>query len=319
MVTTMSGQRRRGGRHDVLRRREALTGVAFAGPSVLVLAALIVVPVLVGVRLSLHDSGSLARLGDWAGLANYARIATDPALGRILVNTAVWTIGSLIGQLGVGLAAAVLINGRHKLMPAIRVVLLMPYILPVIAQVLTWRWMLDGRYGFIASLGQSLGILGPSQGPLSQGDFAMATVIVMNVWRGFPFAMLVYWASLQTIDQSQVEAAQVDGASAWQVFRHITLPHLREATMTLIVLRGIWTLMYFDLIWLSTGGGPVNATGILPTYIYEQALGRFNVGYAAALATGAALVLLVVVAGYFLIRAWRARPARAPATPRGLP
>ena len=232
------------------------------------------------------------------GLANYVTIWQDPALWRVVTNTMVWTIGSVVGQLSLGLVAAVALNASLPGMRLVRGLLLIPYVVPVIAVALVWRWMLDGSFGIVSVALQGMGLLVRDQTPLGVPGGAMIAVIIANVWRGFPFAMLVYWAALQSIDPEQYDAAQVDGAGLAQQFWQITLPHLRNATLVLLVLRGIWTITYFDLIWLITRGGPGGSTEHWPIWIYQQAMGSFNFPYASAVATVLGLVLLVFAVGY---------------------
>ncbi|GAA0993898.1 hypothetical protein GCM10009555_085380 [Acrocarpospora macrocephala] len=198
---------------------------------------------------------------------------------------------SLAGQLGLGLAAALLIDADWPGMRWIRQFLLIPYVIPVIASALVWQWMLDGHYGIISTGLQSWGALQPGVSPLGQEGTSLATVILINIWRGFPFAMLVFWARMQGIDRAQYEAARVDGAGPWHEFAHVTLPNLKSAAVALLALRGIWTLMYFELVWLLTRGGPAGSSETLSTYIYKVVTGEFRVGYAAAIASGTGLLL----------------------------
>jgi multiple sugar transport system permease protein len=280
-----------------LRAREAWVGVSFSLPAFLLFAALILYPVVDSIRLSFFIVDIFTRAEVFVGFRNFAHVVADANVRVAFVNDSVWTLGSLTGQIALGLVAALLIDQRHWAMVVVRQVLLMPYVVPIIAVALVWRWMLDSQFGIISYWLQQMHLLQAGQSPLALPSQAMATVVVMNIWRGFPFAMLIYWAALQRIDHEQYEAAHIDGANAWQRFRYVTLPNLRDATVTLLVLRTIWTFTYFDLIWLVTRGGPAQSTAILPTYIYEVALGSFQFSYAAAIATltGVALVVLVVL------------------------
>jgi multiple sugar transport system permease protein len=285
-----------------LRRSPALVGLAFALPTVALLAAFIGLPVLNALRTSLYESDML-RGERFVGLGNYARVFADPVLPRVLSNTLVWGVGSLVGQLGLGLLAALAINQPLRGVHFFRGVLLMPYVVPAITLALVWRWMLDGRYGILSVALQQVGLLEADQSPLGLTAGAMPSVIAANVWRGFPFAMLVYWAALQGIDAQQYEAARVDGANGLQEFWYVTLPNLRNATVALLVLRGIWTVTYFDLIWLITQGGPGGATEHWPVWIYREAMGYFRFGYASAIATVMGLALLAGVG----VVAWGSR------------
>lgn len=299
------------------RYRKAATGILLIIPSLLVFAVLIGYPVGYGIHLSFVHYGLLDKSAKFVGLDNYSRLLHDSALRSALINGVVWTTGSLAGEMGLGLLAALLINRAHPAMVWVRLVLLMPYVVPVVAIALIWRWMLDGKYGVLSHWMQSIHLIPPGQSPLAMSGGAMIAVIVINVWRGFPFAMLMYWAALQGIDDSQYEAASVDGAGTWHQFRYVTIPNLKGATVTLFALRGIWTFTYFDLIWLVTKGGPAKSTNIVPTYIYQVAFGSFQFSYAATItvATGILLVALIVIVQ--IARHWRGLMAICASVVRG--
>src|SRR5262245_2063484 len=219
----------------------------------------------------------------------------------MLPFTLAWTVASLIGQFGLGLGAAICVSRDVPGMRLIRTILLLPYVVPVIAIALFWRWLLDGSYGLVSYLLQAATLLPPNQSPLAIPDAAMASVILANIWRGFPFVMISYWAALQGIPQEQYEAAQVDGAGIWQEFRYVTLPNLLDITKVMLILRLIWTVTFFDIVWLITRGGPAGATEHWPIWIYQESMGFFRFGYGAALALALAIVLMALSAVYFAL------------------
>ncbi|BCB88801.1 carbohydrate ABC transporter permease [Phytohabitans suffuscus] len=292
--------------------RHQRAGMAFAVPAALVFLVVLAYPVFESFRTSLYNIDLLTGEASFAGFGNYTDLLADSTLRQTVGNTALWTVGSLAGQLALGLAAALLIDSDWRGMRWIRQLLLIPYVVPVIATALIWQWMLDGQYGVLGHALQSAGAVPEGSTPLGLEGSSLWTVIVVNVWRGFPFAMLVYWARMQSIDREQYEAAQVDGAGAWREFRHITLPNLRSATIALLALRGIWTLMYFELVWLLSRGGPAGSSEVLSTYIYKLVMGEFRVGYAAAVATSAGLLLAAVgTIGWLTYRTSTRRRAHA--------
>jgi multiple sugar transport system permease protein len=277
-------------------------GWSFAAPMVIVLILVIGAPVVYALQLSLTDSSDIGtNAASFVGLENYGRAIRDPAFMRNLANTVIWTIGSLVGQLGLGLLAALAINRKIRGIAFFRSLFIIPYIVPAVALAMLVKWLLDSRYGLISYGLQGLGWLPPDQTPLSLESWAMPTVILANIWRGFPFAMLIYWAALQGIDQGQYDAAQVDGANKLQEFWHVTLPALRNATFALLVLRGIWSATYFDIVYLITGGGPLGKTETWPIWIHREAVGQFDTGFASAVAVIMAVALLVVIAVYVRI------------------
>jgi multiple sugar transport system permease protein len=282
------------------RRLRPQTRIAwlFATPMVAVFIAFVVIPVINTVYLSFFHANQLIGVQEFLGLDNYSDAVTASEAGTILMNTLVWTVGSLVGQIGLGLVAALIVNQPLRFSGFFRSILIMPYVIPAIALALIWRWIADGQYGIVSYLLQSIGFMPPGQSPLTMSGTAMVAVIVANVWRAFPFAMLVYWAALQSIDPVLYEAARIDGAGTFQRFRYVTAPALRGTTVALIVLRGIWTVTYFDLIWLVTQGGPAGETTTWTILIYNAAIGSSNLGYASALGVIMAVVLLVVVIAY---------------------
>lgn len=290
-----------------LTARERRLGLAFSLPAIVMFLLVLAYPIFENVRSAFYDV-DLARGGaEWVGLDNFFEIATDQNLWRSLGNTLLWTVGSLAGQLALGLAAALLIDRPWRAIRWVRQFLLLPYVVPVIASAMVWQWMLDGNYGVISAPLQDWGWLPVGGSPLGQESTSLMTVTLINIWRGFPFAMLVYWATLQGIDQSQYEAAMVDGANAFQQFVYVTLPNLAGATIALIAIRGLFTLMYFELIWLTTRGGPAGSSDVMSTYLYRVIMGEFRLGYAAAIAVAVGLFLVLVVALFAVGRRLGAR------------
>jgi multiple sugar transport system permease protein len=281
--------------------KQARTGVLFIAPAVLFLLVFVIYPVVDVFRLSVFAIDFATDQERFVGIANFAQIWRDPKLATIAWNTLIWTVFSLAGQFGLGLAAALCINQNVPGMKIIRTILLLPYVVPVIALALFWRWMLDGSFGIISVTLQSAGVLGADQSPLALPNGAMASVILANIWRGFPFVMISYWAALQGIPKEQYEAARVDGASTWQEFRYVTLPHLAAITKVMLVLRLIWTVTFFDIIWLITRGGPGGATEHWPIWIYQETMGFFRFGMGAALAVFLAGILIACSTIYLLL------------------
>ncbi len=290
-----------------LNTRKRLVGLMMVIPGVLVIALFIVYPVFEALRLSLYEIEFLIGTERFAGLENYVRVFNDPKFPGVLMNTLIWSVGSLFGQFVLGFLAALLINRDLPGMGLVRSILLMPYVVPVIAVALCCRWMLDGTYGILSEALQSTGLLAHSQSPLASPAGAMTAVIIANVWRSFPFVMIAYWAAMQGIPKEQYEAARIDGANRWQELRYVTLPNLMTVTVTLIMLRLFWTVTYFDLIWLITQGGPGSATEHWPVWVHQEAMGFFRFGYAAAIAVTLSATLML---GWGLYAGWT-RLARA--------
>jgi multiple sugar transport system permease protein len=281
--------------------QQSAVGLLFIVPAVVFMAVFVAYPVFDAIRLSFYSLSMFDNKETFVGLANYVEILTSPKLPTIAWNTFVWTITSLAGQFALGLAAALCVNSDLPGMKIIRTVLLLPYVVPVIALALFWRWMLDGTFGIVSHVLQSMDLLAPNQSPLATPTGSMVSVVLANIWRGFPFVMISYWAALQSIPQDQYEAAAVDGASNWQQFLYVTLPHLADVTKVLFLLRLIWTVTFFDIIWLISRGGPAGTTEHWPIWIYQESMGFFRFGYGSALAVMLGIILLIVISAYLLI------------------
>lgn len=281
--------------------RQAVAGTIFAAPAIMFLLLFVAYPVIDAVRLSFLLVDFTTDESKFVGLANFAQMLGDPKFSGVAKNTLIWTVGSLIGQFALGLAAALCINRDLPGMPLLRTILLLPYVVPVIAIALFWRWLLDGSYGLVSHLLQAIALLPADQSPLAIPNAAMLSVILANIWRGFPFVMISYWAALQGIPQEQYEAARVDGANAWQEFRYVTLPNLAAITKVMLLLRLIWTVTFFDIVWLITRGGPAGATEHWPIWIYQESMGFFRFGYGAALAISLAVALIALSSIYLAL------------------
>jgi ABC-type sugar transport system permease subunit len=274
------------------RARKRLFGIALALPGIFVIAVFILFPVVDAIRISLYNVDVLTDQQSFVGFDNYIEVFRSPKFGQVLLNTTIWSVGSLVGQFVLGFVAALLINRDLPGMKLVRSILLMPYVVPVIAVALVTRWLLDGSYGILSYTLQQVNLLAHNQSALANSTGAMIAVIVANVWRSFPFVMIAYWAAMQGIPREQYEAARIDGANKWQELIYVTWPNLIPVTVALLVLRLFWTVTYFDLVWLITQGGPGSATEHWPLWIYQEAMGFFRFGQAAAIAVTMSVSLI---------------------------
>lgn len=281
------------------RFREELLAYSFLWPSLLILGALMVYPLVEVVRLSLHDSNLIRET--WVGLANYRALLSDPFFWNTLLNTIVFTAGSVILHLGLGLGLALLLNTKINqfFRTVARGVLIVPWLLaPTIAGMI-WVLML-APFGVFNGLLTGLGVPAETATIAWLGDSstALASVTAMNVWRAYPFFMVMLLAGLQSVPQQLYEAAQLDGATLWQQFRFITLPELKGVIATIVLLDSIWTFRAFDPVFVMTGGGPSHSSEVLATSIYFNGFQKMKFGYASAEAMIMFVVLFVVSAIY---------------------
>lgn len=255
---------------------------AMVSPVVVVLTVLIGYPLVRGVYLSLTDANE-ANLGrtigvndipstyEHVGLANYLDIllGRDGAFYPRLGWTLLWTLACVGVTYLIGLILALMLNRQLRGRSVYRMLLVLPWAVPAFVSVFAWRYLYNSELGAINLLLKDLG--GTPLGWLTEPGLAKFSVIAVNVWLGFPFVMVALLGGLQSIPTEQYEAAEMDGASAWQRFRNITLPGLKPVSSTVVLLSTIWTFNMFPVIFLLTKGGPGDSTEILVTYAYRKA------------------------------------------------
>lgn len=231
------------------------------------------------------------------GLSNYGTVLTEARFWHALLNGILYAAASVVLQVLIGLPIALLLNLPFRGRALVRGAALVPYVIPTVVVVFTWKWMLDENVGIVNHALARLGLGSVSW--FSSPAMAMVSTVLVGVWAWTPFVTITFLAGLQTVDEELYEAARVDGAGAWQRLRHVTLPVLRPILVIIVLLRAIWMFNKFDVIWLLTRGGPLQATEHLPILAYQKAFGLYDVGGGAAVATINFLLLLVVVAIYF--------------------
>jgi multiple sugar transport system permease protein len=271
-------------------------------PALLFLLAVELYPIAYNVRNSLVglDIGTyLSGDAPWVGLENYRRVVEDAAFQHAAGVSLIFTVACIALQFSIGLALALFFVRPFPGSTVLRALLVLGWLLPGVVTGNLFRWMFDGDSGVVMWLISAFGL--GDHAWLVDPQAALWAAIVTNVWVGIPFNMLLLLPALQAIPQGLYEAAEVDGASAWQRFRHITLPLLRPAALSVILLGVIYTFKVFDLIYVLTGGGPVDATTVLPIYIFDLSLEFFRFGEGAAASTLLLLAMLVVAAGYLLL------------------
>ena len=274
------------------------TGFLMATPAIFFLLVLIIYPILYNLWVSLYDVNYFTGKFTFIGLKNYVQELKSTSFWKAFYVDTLWTVGSVFGQLIIGLIAAILINKETKGISFFRTVFLIPYILPVVSITLTWKWILNDLWGIVSYWMQKLGMIAPDTSPLGDIKLALPFVIIISIWRFFPFAMISYWGALRSIPKEEYEAAAIDGASSFKSFLYISLPHLKGTTLVLLILRSIWTFNYYDMIYLLTAGGPAQATTHLPILIYQRGMGQFKFGSAAAIAIMSGMIFIVFAIFY---------------------
>ncbi len=263
----------------------------------------IVYPVVYDIWLSFTNVKYGTEQARFLGLENYVYLfLEEPRFWQAFVNTIIWTAGNLILQTAIGLGGALLLNQAIRGREIIRSIIILPWVIPTIVASLVWRWILEPDLGIFNNLLYYFGLLhGKPIVYLGNPSLAMLSVIIINTWKLSPFAIVLILAALQTIPKELYESAAIDGASAFNKFRYITMPMVTPILMFVGFVAFVWNFNMFDIVWLTTEGGPGNATEILPILIFRKAFLEYRMSEAAAMAA-VLLVFLIAVSFFFLRR-----------------
>ncbi len=274
------------------RYRHEIQAYAFLGPALFLLLALMVYPLGQVIRMSFFDI--TVRTETWAGVRNFVELLRSPLFWQVLWQTVLFTLGSVVFHLVLGMGLALLLHTRiHlKIRNLFRGLLILPWMFAPTVAGMIWVLMLS-PFGVVNGFLTTIGILDPNQTVnwLGSPRTSLLSVTAMNIWRAFPFFMVMLLAGLQAIPEDVYEAADIDGTTPLQKFWFITIPALRGVILTIVLLDGIWTFRAFDPVYVMTGGGPVNSSQVLATSIYFNAFQKLRFGYASAEAVIMFLIL----------------------------
>ncbi len=267
--------------------KRKLLPYAYLSPTLTLLAALTIVPIVTVFLYSLVDNVIITQKPPtFVGLENYEEVLTNRKFRGALGNTLYFAIVSVIAHFILGLAFALLLNSRllsANVKALFRVIYILPWVFTASIIAILWRLLLN-PHGVINFVLLELGIIPELMEWLSDRDLALNAVTFINIWAGYPFYMISFLAGLQGIPDDLYEAGRVDGANGWQLFRFITLPQLKPIIISLALLDFIWTIHQFTLIWMTTGGGPMRSTEVLSTYTYKAAFSSHEYSIASTLA-----------------------------------
>jgi len=286
--------------------RHAL-GVVFMLPAAILLLLFLTYPLGLGVWLGFTDA-KIGRAGEFVGLENYEFLAGDSVTQLALFNTLFYTVVASILKLLLGLWLAMLLSRHLPFKTLLRAVILLPWIVPTALSAIAFWWIYDSQFSVISWVLMKFGLINRYIDFLGDPWMARFSTIAANVWRGIPFVAISLLAGLQTISPSLYEAASIDGATAWQKFRHITLPLLTPIIAVVMTFSVLFTFTDFQLIYVLTRGGPLNATHLMATLSFQRAIAGGAMGEGAALATAMVPFLLgAIMFSYFGLqrRAWQ--------------
>lgn len=272
-------------------------------PALIVMMIVIAYPIYYTIELSFYKTPLNLQMKDkvWDGLNNYRTILNSASFWAVTWNTVIWTVSSTFVAFVLGYLAALALNREFAGRGLLRAILLIPYVVSAVAASYVWKWLYHSDFGVIGALSVQLGLTDQPINFIDNIDTVLPSLIVVQIWREFSFAMIMMMAGLQTVPDQLHRAAQVDGANTWQRFWHVTFPHLKGVTTVTLLLLLVSNFNSFIVPWIVTGGGPAGASDIWITHIYQIAFGRQRWGVASAYSVILFIVMMVI--GYFYVKA----------------
>ncbi|MGH6917198.1 MAG: carbohydrate ABC transporter permease [Geminicoccaceae bacterium] len=310
-------QREQMGKIAIALEDERILGFVLLAPALILILVFIAYPFVLGIWMSMTDK-LVGTPGNFVGLANYTRLLDSQIFRTAAWNTVFFTFMATVFKAALGMWLAVLLNRKFRFARITRATVLLPFIVPTVLSTLAWLWMFDATFSvfnwvlrwlwtseivlFGAVLKENWGFF---RGPLWLGDpgWAMFSVILVNVWRGLPFFAISFLAGLQTIPRELYDAADIDGATGWRKFWHVTLPLIKPVAIVVVVFSVVITFADFQLVYILTRGGPNNETHLLATLAYQLGMTSGNIGQGAAVA----LFMLPILATVIVFQLWYLR------------
>jgi multiple sugar transport system permease protein len=277
-----------------LNNNRNVLGFVFMLPAAVILLVFLTYPLGLGIWLGLTD-WKIGRDGVFIGLENYLWLFDDAVFLLSVFNTFLYTVVASVVKFAIGLWLAMLLNNNLPFKAFLRAIVLLPFIVPTVLSALAFWWIYDSQDSVISWVLIEMGLRETTIDFLGEANNARASVIAANIWRGIPFVAITLLAGLQTISPSLYEAATIDGASEWQRFRHITFPLLTPIIAVVMTFSVLFTFTDFQLIWVMTRGGPINATHLMATLSYQRAIIGGALGEGAAIATAMIPFLLAAI------------------------
>lgn len=272
------------------RKREYIAFLLLILPNVVMLAIWVYYPFFYSVYLSLTNWNLLSPVQGFVGFENYVNLVGDPIYQQVITNTIAYTFGTVFIRLAISLGLAVLLNQHLNLRSLWRLIIFSPHITTSAAMALVWLSMYDPHYGSLNTLFSFFGLSFPNV--LSDTDLALPALMVVGIWKGLGFSTIVFLAAMQNVSKDLLDAASVDGASAWKSFWNVIFPGISPVTYFLVITGLIGAFETFDIVSVMTGGGPSNSTNLYVYSLYREAFHYNRMGYASAIAVVFFLVMM---------------------------
>jgi len=280
-----------------LKMKESQEGYLLVLPAVAIMALFTVYPLLNGLRYAFTDKSVLSETYQFVGFKNFARLLSDHIFWLSLYHSILLTVVVVALQFVFGLILASAMQQDLPGMALFKSIIMASWVIPVAATVIMFKFMAQPDIGLINIILRSLGMGNLARYWLGDPKVALPFIMLLHLWRNVPFYGIAFLAAMQAIPKSYYEAAEIDGAGAWKKFLYITLPGIRNMIVVMVTIHVLWTFNNFDFVYLATGGGPVDATNVLPVYVYRQSWESYALGYGASIGT----IMLIILMLYFVI------------------
>ena len=272
-------------------------GILLILPALMVMGVFTVYPLLEGVRIAFTNKHFLKEGVEFVGLQNFIRLLSDEIFWISLYHSVTLTVVVVFLQFLFGLILAWAMTQNLPGMSWFKSIIMASWVIPVAATVIMFKFMAQPDIGLINIVFKTMGFEELNRYWLGDPEVALAFIMLLHLWRNVPFYGVAFLAAMQAIPKSYYEAAEIDGAGAWHRFWYITLPGIRNMVIVMVTIHVLWTFNNFDFVYLATGGGPVNATDVLPVYVYRQCWNSYTIGYGASIGT----VMLLLLMLYFIV------------------
>jgi multiple sugar transport system permease protein len=280
----------------VIDLKERHKGFLLLLPALLIMSLFTVYPLFEGLRMAFTNTHLLRKTSQYVGFDNFVRLFSDEVFWLSLYHSIELTTVVILLQLVLGLILAWAMQQELPGMSLFKSIIMASWVIPVAATVIMFKFMAQPDIGLINIILQSIGLEKLNKYWFGDLHAALPFIMLLHLWRNVPFYGVAFLAAMQAIPRSYYEAAEIDGANAWQRFVHVTLPGIRNMIIVMVTIHVLWTFNNFDFVFLATGGGPVNATDILPVYVYRQCWNSYTLGYGASIGT----IMLIILMIYFI-------------------
>ena len=251
-------------------------------------------PLLLTFKYSFQEVSLIGSENNFVGFRNYIRVLTDEKFYNTLILTFKWAVLTIVIKIVIGFIMALLLNAELYFKKALRFLVLIPWAIPQVVVAILWTWILDGQYGYLNYYLQKFGFVEEAIRWLSDPNLALISTSIVDAWIGIPLITMIFLSGLSSIPDSLYEAAMVDGANLFQRFRYITLPAMKKVFLIALTLTTIWTFNSFNVIYVLTGGGPMDATETMMIKIYHEAFGKYNLGMSSTLSIIVFIILTIL-------------------------